>query len=104
MGEYAGDRHLGCAVTRVGTRKIATSTSCVLHLAISATYSRRYFNLPKDYTGSLSFVVNDVDFDVVARNAILLLTALFLDTDQAVPAMTHLWYSVRLPWLLLMKV
>jgi hypothetical protein len=36
--------------------------------------------MPKDYTGNLSFVMNDVDFDISARNAILLMTALFLDT------------------------
>jgi hypothetical protein len=52
--------------------------------------------LPKDYAGDLSIVMNDIDFGISARNAILLMTALLLDTKQAVPAMVHLWYSARL--------
>jgi hypothetical protein len=48
---------------------------------------------PKDYTGKLSFVKNNIDFDTSARNAILLMAALFLDTKKAVPTTTNLWYS-----------
>jgi hypothetical protein len=36
--------------------------------------------LPKDYKDNLSIVMNDIDLEIGARNAIMLMTALFLDT------------------------
>jgi hypothetical protein len=54
-------------------------------------------SMPKDYTSKLSFVMNDIDFDISARNAVLLMMALYLDIKQAIPSMDHLWYSARLP-------
>jgi hypothetical protein len=53
--------------------------------------------LPDGYAGKCSILMNDNDFDIVARNVILLMIALYFDTDDAVPAMIHLWYSARLP-------
>ena len=41
--------------------------------------------------------INDIDADVVARNVILLLTALCFDQATAVEAMIHIWYSTLLP-------
>jgi hypothetical protein len=50
--------------------------------------------LPENHRGKLSVVVNDKDFDIVARNAIILLIALVSeDEDEAVGCILHLWYS-----------
>jgi len=53
--------------------------------------------LPSEYNGQCSLVINDINFMVVARNAILLLVALSLETDDAVMTMIHVWYSALLP-------
>lgn len=53
--------------------------------------------LPTTYTGHCEVVVNDRDFGIVARNAILLLTALHFSPDAAMPIMLHIWYSALLP-------
>ena len=37
--------------------------------------------------------INDRDLVIVARNAILLLVALYLDTHIATEAVVHIWYS-----------
>jgi hypothetical protein len=47
-------------------------------------------SMPKDYTDKLSFVMNDIDFDISARNAVLLVMALYLDIKQAIPSMDYL--------------
>lgn len=53
--------------------------------------------LPDGYGSQCKVVINDHDFMVVARNAILLPTALSLQTDDAVMVMIHVWYSALLP-------
>jgi len=53
--------------------------------------------LPEQYTGKCTFVMNDFDLDIVARNIILLMIAQQFPIKEAVPAMIHLWYSARLP-------
>ncbi|KAF2800286.1 hypothetical protein K505DRAFT_382762 [Melanomma pulvis-pyrius CBS 109.77] len=53
--------------------------------------------LPDGYTGQCSVVMNDIDFDIVARNAIFLLIAFHLKPEDATPAIIHLWYSAFLP-------
>ncbi|KAF7867297.1 hypothetical protein EAF04_005380 [Stromatinia cepivora] len=53
--------------------------------------------LPVAYTGKCEIVINDRDFDVVARNAILLLTALVFDPVEAADIMLHIWYSAFVP-------
>jgi hypothetical protein len=42
-------------------------------------------------------MINDRDFDIVARNVILLLTALHFCPMDAVPMILHLWYSALIP-------
>lgn len=49
--------------------------------------------LPDTYNGKCEVVINDNDFDVVARNIILLLTALIFDPIEAADIMLHVWYS-----------
>ncbi|KAF9877002.1 hypothetical protein CkaCkLH20_05268 [Colletotrichum karsti] len=50
--------------------------------------------LPDSYKQSVQVTMNDRDFDVVARNAIMLLIALVVsDTDQAADCIIHVWYS-----------
>ncbi|TVY19932.1 hypothetical protein LARI1_G002648 [Lachnellula arida] len=49
--------------------------------------------LPSSFSGTCNIVVNDKDPDIVARNTILLLTALHYKPEQAVVMMIHLWYS-----------
>lgn len=51
--------------------------------------------VPGTYAGHCEVVVNDKDSDIVARNAILLLTAFHFSPDAATPMMLHgipLWY------------
>ena len=49
------------------------------------------------YDGRCTLVINDINFMIVARNAILLFVALSLEPDEAVPIMIHVWYSALLP-------
>ncbi|KAH0565170.1 hypothetical protein GP486_001434 [Trichoglossum hirsutum] len=46
---------------------------------------------------SLQVAVNDRDFDIVARNVILLLTALHFGPGEATAIMLHIWYSALIP-------
>jgi hypothetical protein len=57
--------------------------------------------LPVDYTGRCTAVLNDMDFVVVARNAIFLLSALHFDPSTSAPIMLHLWYSALIPTIML---
>ena len=57
--------------------------------------------LPGAYTGRCTAVLNDKDFAVVARNVILLLSALHFDPGVSVPMMIHLWYSALIPAIML---
>lgn len=53
--------------------------------------------LPDSYAGHCEVVINDMDFDIVARNSILLLTSLHFGPSEATPIMLHLWYSAFIP-------
>lgn len=53
--------------------------------------------LPATYSGHCEVIVNDRDFDIVARNAMLLLTALNFSPVVATPIMVHIWYSALIP-------
>jgi hypothetical protein len=53
--------------------------------------------LPETYTAHCKMTINDREFDIVARNAILLLTALHFDPETATPIMLHIWYSALIP-------
>ena len=53
--------------------------------------------LPESYAGNCTVVVNDLNTAIVARNAMLLLTALHFEPEVAAPIMLHLWYSAMLP-------
>jgi hypothetical protein len=53
--------------------------------------------LTDDYNGECMAVINDKEFLVVARNAIMVLIALQLEPETAVPMIIHLWYSALLP-------
>jgi hypothetical protein len=53
--------------------------------------------LPENYAGNCKVVINDRNTTIVARNALLLLVALYLEPEVATPIMLHLWYSAMLP-------
>lgn len=53
--------------------------------------------MPGTYSGDCSIVINDKNFAIAARNAMLLLTALHFEPAVASPIMLHLWYSAMLP-------
>ena len=53
--------------------------------------------LPNGYEHRCLLVINDINFMVVARNAILLFVALSLEPNKAAMIMIHLWYSALLP-------
>lgn len=51
-------------------------------------------HLPETYDDRIDVIINDLDFDVVARNVVLLLTCLVLNNShKAAEYMLHLWYS-----------
>ncbi|MAD87512.1 MAG: hypothetical protein CL912_31530 [Deltaproteobacteria bacterium] len=52
--------------------------------------------LPDGYDGRCTLVINDINFMVVARNAILLFLALSLEPEEAVTILIHIWYSALL--------
>jgi hypothetical protein len=52
--------------------------------------------LSDGYNGRCTLVINDINFMVVARNAILLFVALSLEPEEAVTIMIHVWYSALL--------
>lgn len=50
--------------------------------------------LPNMFDRDIHIVMNDRELDIVARNAIILLTTLVVDDpDEAVDTIIHLWYS-----------
>ncbi|KEY73762.1 hypothetical protein S7711_03071 [Stachybotrys chartarum IBT 7711] len=50
--------------------------------------------VPESYKKSISLTINDRDIDIVARNVIMLLIALFVnDPNEAVLCIIHVWYS-----------
>jgi hypothetical protein len=52
-------------------------------------------SLPHSYTRKPLIVVNDLDFDITARNLImLLLTLTIADDREAAETVLHVWYSV----------
>ena len=53
--------------------------------------------LPESYTGQCEIVVNDKDFDIVARNLVFLLIAFHFSPEEATPIMLHIWYSALIP-------
>ncbi|KAF2026715.1 hypothetical protein EK21DRAFT_103059 [Setomelanomma holmii] len=53
--------------------------------------------IPDEHKGLCIAVLNDKEFVIVVRNAIMLLVALYFDAETAVPMMIHLWYSALLP-------
>jgi hypothetical protein len=57
--------------------------------------------LPEGYTGLCTAVLNDRDFTVVARNVIILLSALHFEPGAGAPIMIHLWYSAFIPAIML---
>ncbi|KAK3053334.1 hypothetical protein LTR09_005503 [Extremus antarcticus] len=54
-------------------------------------------SLPASYDKPVTMVVNDMDFDVVARNLIMLLILMSLEDEaEAVDCVLHLWYSTMI--------
>ncbi|KAL7808180.1 hypothetical protein V8C26DRAFT_304456 [Trichoderma gracile] len=55
---------------------------------------RTLAEIPSSYNEPVTVTINDRDFDIVARNAILLLIALVLDdVEEAIDCIIHVWYS-----------
>ncbi|KAJ5272980.1 hypothetical protein N7478_008105 [Penicillium angulare] len=53
--------------------------------------------LPDTYDHSIDITLNDMDFDIVARNIILLLIALTVEqVNEAADCILHLWYSAHI--------
>ncbi|EME83216.1 uncharacterized protein MYCFIDRAFT_45968 [Pseudocercospora fijiensis CIRAD86] len=54
-------------------------------------------SLPSSYSGTVTATVNDLDFEVVARNVIMLLIMLSAENNTlATQSIIHLWYSAFL--------
>ncbi|KAH8593394.1 hypothetical protein B0O99DRAFT_515819 [Bisporella sp. PMI_857] len=58
---------------------------------------RSLAEIPQSWTGESDVVINDRDFDIVARNVILLLVALNFNPSEAPRIMLHIWYSAVIP-------
>lgn len=58
--------------------------------------------LPPTFPKLCEVFLNDKELDIVARNAILLLTALRFDPESAAEIMVHIWYSALIPQPLLL--
>ena len=54
-------------------------------------------DLSYDYQGKRLVVINDRNLQVVARNVVMLLISLHLDTATAVPLIIYTWYLVLVP-------
>ena len=52
--------------------------------------------LPGTYKGACNVVLNDKNFNVAARNIVMLLVATRLPPADAAEVILHLWYSARL--------
>ncbi|KYG40502.1 hypothetical protein M433DRAFT_116968 [Acidomyces richmondensis BFW] len=77
---YGKDLHLLFAASG-DIRNLAMTISC----------------LPTVYRKTVNITLNDWDLDVVARNIIMLLTALAIDdAENALDCMLHVWYSAQL--------
>ena len=57
-------------------------------------------SLPEIYKNTCTAVINDKDIVVVARTMILLLVALRKVSTDTTELMLHIWYSVRLPFVM----
>lgn len=55
-------------------------------------------SIPDTFEGSVFATINDLDFDVVARNTLMLLVGLVdgIDPEEAVDTILHVWYSAML--------
>ena len=54
-------------------------------------------SLSYDYQGKCLVVIDDRDLQVVARNVVMLLSTLHLDTATAVQLIIYAWYLVLIP-------
>lgn len=53
--------------------------------------------LPDSYAEQCELILNDLDADIVVRNALFLLVALNFEPKDAAPMILHLWYSALIP-------
>ncbi|GAB7359234.1 hypothetical protein MBLNU230_g5893t1 [Neophaeotheca triangularis] len=54
-------------------------------------------SVPSTFKGKMIVTINDLDFDLVARNAVLLLIAFAAESpEKAVDCMIHIWYSASI--------
>ncbi|KAH8787232.1 hypothetical protein BGZ57DRAFT_939940 [Hyaloscypha finlandica] len=72
--------------------------SLTLHLLFAASgdlrnVAKTLTQLLDQYTGQREVVINDKGFDIVARNATLLLAAILCLPEKALEVILHIWYS-----------
>jgi len=55
-------------------------------------------SIPDSFKGSIQATINDLEFDVVARNSLMLLVGLVdgISAEDAVDTILHVWYSAML--------
>jgi hypothetical protein len=53
--------------------------------------------IPEPYPGECQVIINDKDFDIVARNILLLLIALHSEPKEAATIVLHIWCSALVP-------
>ncbi|KAH8698962.1 hypothetical protein BGW36DRAFT_396585 [Talaromyces proteolyticus] len=82
LGSNEGDRYAG------DLRLLFAASGDLRNVVKTISY------LPSSYKHSLQVTINDRDFDIMARNVILLLVALVVEkSEDATDCIIHLWYS-----------
>lgn len=76
---------------------MASSSSCAIASGDLRNVVKTLASIPENSANKLSLTINDRDFDIVSRNAILLLIAFVSESNmQAADNMIHLWYSAMI--------
>jgi hypothetical protein len=85
-------RLINCILPRAQLTRVSTASGDIRNVLQTVAC------LPDGYQQPISLILNDRDFDVVARNLIMLLTALNIDKHPAevLDTIIHVWYSAKL--------
>lgn len=95
------DWHKDVKLLFAGTKGMISCPSSLQRILTFLTASgdirnvvRTLVSLPLEYKNTVQLVINDLDIDIVARNFVLLITAIRShDEKEAAEHMIHLWYS-----------
>ena len=91
---YEGDLHMLFAGKEYHGRHVCECAEYYVASDDLRNVVKTVISVPPTYVGTISLVINDRDFDIVARNVILILIAMTVaDEKKASQCMLHTWYS-----------